>query len=96
MKHVFPICALLLIDVVSPLRAGYVVTISDGRETTGKLSLVTGSVEVQTGSSPTDIPFPDILEADFGDEEFQLNFFTSTDAKGKELPPAWTSMLPAR
>ena len=89
MKHVFPICALLLIDVVSPLRAGYVVTISDGRETTGKLSLVTGSVEVQTGSSPTDIPFPDILEADFGDEEFQLNFFTSTDAKGKELPPAW-------
>lgn len=89
MKHVILICALSIGWTFSPLRAGYVVEISDSRETTGKLSLVTGAVEVQTGSSPTDINFSEILEAYFGDAPFQLDFFSSSDAKGKALPPAW-------
>jgi len=89
MKHVILIGTFFSCWIVTPLQAGYVVSISDSGETTGKVSLVSGSVQVETGLSPTDIKFPEVLEADFGDDPFQLDFYSSADAKGKELPPAW-------
>lgn len=90
MKYPSLICALVLSSAFAgPLKAGYVVTISDGRESNGKISLVAGAVQVQTSSSPTAINFSEVLEADFGDTPFSMQFFSSNGAKGTELFPGW-------
>ena len=90
MKDVFLIIAIFIGYALSPLQAGYVVTISDGREQVGKVSLTSTAVEVaSSASSPTDIKFSEILEADFGDAPFQMNFFSSDDLKGTQFPSNW-------
>jgi hypothetical protein len=89
MKHAVLICLLFLAYGVSPLRAGSVVTITDGLALTGKLTLTPTSVNVDAGSSPTEIHLADILEANFGDAPFQFDYFYSAADGGTQLPPTW-------
>ncbi|MCE0496714.1 MAG: DUF1349 domain-containing protein [Methylacidiphilales bacterium] len=89
MKHFVLICSIFLGYAASPLRAGSVVTITDGNEVTGTLSLSASSIHVEGGLSPTEINLSDILEANFGETPFQLDFFFSNNAKGNQLPATW-------
>jgi hypothetical protein len=89
MKHVVLSCLVFLGCGVSLLRAGNVITLTDGLETTGKLTLTPAAIQVETSPSPTQINLPDILEANFGETPFQSNYFSSSDNRGNQLPVAW-------
>ena len=89
MKHIALIGVIFLGYGFSVLRAGSVVTLADGSEATGKLTLNPDGISVETSSSPTEIKFSDILEADFGETPFQLDCFSGSGAGGNQLPAAW-------
>ncbi len=78
---------LLLMDFAAILRAGSVVKIGDGSEADGKVTLGATSVHVD-GSFATDINLPDILEADFAEGPFHVDYFSSDDSPSS-LPPDW-------
>jgi hypothetical protein len=91
MKPAVLICALIIAGGVAPIRAGSVLTLEDRPEATGKLTLTADTIRVDGGTSPAEVNLPDILEANFGEAPFQLNFFTSGGGGGNSLPPAWKS-----
>jgi hypothetical protein len=70
------------------LKAGTVATLASSPEYSGKLTLNTASIHVD-GASPADINLPDILEADFTDLPFQLDFFSTTADGGGNFPATW-------
>ena len=76
--------------VAPPLHAGSVVTLSDSPELNGKLTLNPSAVHVE-GSSASDINLPDILEANFSDTPFQLDYFSSNSSP-TQLPVTWKAM----
>ena len=86
MKPVVLSCVIFLGCCVSTLRAGSVVTIADGLETTGKLTLTSSTISVETSSSPKEINLSDILAADFRETPFQLDCFLGG---GNQLPATW-------
>ena len=88
MKHVVLIGVVFFGYGASPLRAGSVITLTDSPEVTGKLTLTSAAVRVETSTSPTDINFSDILVADFSDTPFQLDYFFGNGV-GKQLPATW-------
>ena len=88
MRNITLLCGIFLGLSVSLLRAGTVVTIADGSEVTGKLTLNPSAIHVEA-SSPTDINLPDILEAVFGDAPFELNNYSSIDDDPNKLPADW-------
>ncbi|MDD5262771.1 MAG: hypothetical protein PHD76_13075 [Methylacidiphilales bacterium] len=65
------------------------VTLADGLEENGRLSLNAKAVFVE-GLSKREINLPDILEADFSDSDFHLEYFSSNDTPDK-LPGDWKS-----
>jgi len=72
---------------VALVQAGSVDTISDTPGAMGKLTLNPSAVHVEGSSS--DINLPDILEADFSDAPFHLDYFTSIGDTSAVLPPGW-------
>lgn len=70
------------------LRAGTVYAIADGAETSGKLTLTTSAIHVE-GTSASDINLPDVLEADFTDAPFQLDYFRPRGDTLNHLPDEW-------
>ena len=88
MKHVVLIGFILAGCGFSLLRGGSVLPLADTPEVTGKLTLGATSIHVE-GSSTSDINLSDILEADFSDTPFLLNFYYGSTDKGGQLPPNW-------
>jgi hypothetical protein len=83
---VFTLAVLLVTATAAP--AGMVVTLSPTPETKGKVSLTDTAIQVTT-VSPINIDLSDVLEADFSDAPFHLDFFTSAGTTGTALPPGW-------
>ena len=88
MKHVVPICLIFFGYAISPLKAGGVVTIANGSEVSGKVTLTSSSIRVATSASPTEIKLTGVLEADFGEASFHLDFFSSNSTPD-QLPADW-------
>jgi hypothetical protein len=71
------------------LKAGMVATLSPAPEASGKVSLTSDAIHVETSASPVDIKLADVLEADFSDGPFHLDSFTSVGMTGANLPADW-------
>lgn len=84
----FPLLGLFLILTFSSLQAGSVISLKDNSETTGKTTLVAGSVHVDGMSASHSMDAGDVLEADFSDSPFHLNYFSSR-VSPNQLPPSW-------
>jgi len=89
MKRFVPVCLGLFLIGFAPLPAGSVVSIIDGAESAGPLTLTPTTLNVQTISSLIQINHADILEATFGEVPFHLDAFSS--AASGQLPSAWKS-----
>jgi hypothetical protein len=87
----FPSCALGLVLFASLLRAGSVTSLSNKATQTGKLTLSTTAVHVD-GPAAADVDLPDILEADFTDLPFDVNFFSTTASGVTRLPASWQAL----
>jgi hypothetical protein len=88
MKTAVLSCLVFLIGATSPLPAGSILRLSDRPEDKGKLTLTPASIQIETGAAPDQVDLTDILEANFGEAPFQLEFF-SGDRAGQTLPPDW-------
>jgi hypothetical protein len=88
MRPALFLLAVLFFGAISLLRAGTIITLTNGSEVDGKLSVVTTGIHADSASNPTDTALTDVLEANFGDDQFQLNVFFA--GKGNQLPPNWT------
>lgn len=71
------------------LKAGMVATLSPAPEATGKVSLTSDAIHVETAASPVDIKLSDVLEADFSQAPFHLDAFTTIGNTGAQLPANW-------
>jgi hypothetical protein len=71
------------------LKAGMVATLSPAPEASGKVSLTSDAIHVETSASPVDIKLSDVLEADFSDAPFHLDSFTTIGVTGTGLPANW-------
>jgi hypothetical protein len=79
----------LFLSVAVPLaQAGSVISLKDNSQTSGKLTLQTSAVHIETGATPIDADLGTILEADFSDSPFQLNYFSSR-LSPDQLPAGW-------
>jgi hypothetical protein len=83
------VLTLLFLGGISLLRAGTIITLTGGAEIDGKLSVGTAGLHADSASNPPDTALADILEANFGDDPFQLNSFFP--GKGTQLPPNWVA-----
>jgi hypothetical protein len=75
---------------LSPLRAGNVMMLDDKPAAQGKLTLAgAATIEVAspTGASPDKVDLANVLEADFPDADFHLQYFSSADSP--TLPANW-------
>src|ERR1700722_2473501 len=73
------------------LRAGSIFTLAESPEYTGHLTLNATAIHVD-GASPADISLPDILEADFTDSPFQLDYFSTHAGGSGPLPATWKAL----
>src|SRR5579859_2618719 len=89
MKPVVLISLLFLGYGVAPLRAGSVVSMANGLEVTGKVTFTPSAIHVESGSFPTDISLSEVLEADFTDTPFQLDYFATHAGQTGPLPSNW-------
>jgi hypothetical protein len=98
MRHLDPLGAarkicllgigLSLAFTASLLHAGSVISLKDTSEAEGKLTLNSNAVHIETSGGEREVKLGDILEADFSDSPFQVNYFSSRDNL-KQLPPNW-------
>jgi len=88
MKYRVLSCGLLWGLSLTTLHAGNVVTLSDTPEVIGKLTLNPSAVHVE-GPPASDINLADILEADFSDTPFHLDYFNSVADTSNPLPAGW-------
>lgn len=72
----------------SALRAGTVYPLTDSPESNGKLTLTPTAVHVE-GTSASDVNLPDVLEADFTDAPFSLDYFSPKGDTLNHLPANW-------
>jgi hypothetical protein len=70
--------------------AGSVVSLENGQAVEGKLTFSAAAIHVE-GSSASDIKLTDVLEADFNDAPFHLQYFQSDGDSGNQLPAGWTA-----
>ncbi|MCE0523988.1 MAG: DUF1349 domain-containing protein [Methylacidiphilales bacterium] len=90
MRNAGLICGLLLGLSVATLKAGTLVNLADGSEVDGKLSLNPEGVHVED-SSGSDINLSDILQADFSNDPFHIDYFSSIGDTSSPLPVNWTT-----
>jgi hypothetical protein len=67
-----------------------VVSLENGQAVEGKLTFSAAAIHVE-GSSASDIKLTDVLEADFNDAPFHLQYFQSDGDSGNQLPAGWTA-----
>ena len=89
MKSVALICGFFLAWCLPLLRAGSVTVLGDGPTVEGNLTLEPNTIRVQATPSPAGINLTDVLEADFGEAPFQLDYFSSVENAGDPLPEGW-------
>ncbi len=77
----------LLMGGAPLLRAGSIITLTNGAEVNGKLSVAGTAIHAEAESSPPDTPLTDVLEATFDDAPFTLSVFNA--GKIGQLPPNW-------
>jgi hypothetical protein len=82
------VLALLLFNVTCA-RAGSIVTLTNGSESIGKLSIAGGAIHAEGPSAGPDTSLTDILQATFGDTPFTLGVFRAD--KLNQLPPNWSA-----
>jgi hypothetical protein len=82
-------CGFFLLSALLLLRAGSVTVLGNDPTLEGKLTLGSSSIQVQGTSAPVDVPLENVLEADFADGPFQLNYFSSLGNTGDKLPAGW-------
>jgi hypothetical protein len=71
------------------LRAGSVITLGNGSQSSGKLSIAAGAIHAE-GPFPTpDTALSDVLESTFDDAPFALNVYRA--GKINQLPPNWSA-----
>lgn len=87
MKIVVLIGVCFLGSCFSLLQAGSVFLLGTGNEADGALTLTATGIHVD-GSAASDINLGDILEADFGETPFQVNYFSSAE-NPRQFPPDW-------
>jgi hypothetical protein len=80
---------ILFAGVPGALRAGMVATLSASPESTGKVSFTASAIQVETSTSPVNVDFSDVLEADFSDTPFHLDSFISSGDTATQLPAGW-------
>ena len=78
---------IIVLSTFSVLRAGSITSLTDRPEVKGKLTLTAGSIQIE--GSANEFKLTDVLEADFNDAPFRLNFFTSVGDMARVLPPGW-------
>jgi hypothetical protein len=81
--------SVLLLGGLSPLAAGTLITLDNGNQIKGKLTVTGTTIHAEAESSPADTALGDVLEAKFGDEPFALDFISVGQAG--QLPPNWTA-----
>lgn len=80
-------CGVLFVLSIAQLNAGSVIGVANGPEVDGKLTLNSTTIHVE-GSAAKEINLPDVLEADFEDSSFHLDYFCS-NSQPDHLPPDW-------
>jgi hypothetical protein len=81
--------AVLLCGASPLLRAGNLITLTNGSNVTGKLSVAGDAIHAEAESSPPDTPAADVLEATFDDRPFTLSFFDAGTIS--QLPANWSA-----
>ncbi len=71
------------------LHAGSIITLTNGSEIDGKLSVAGPAIHSDSQASQPDTQVTDVLESTFGDAPFALNIFHA--GKINQLPPNWTA-----
>jgi hypothetical protein len=74
-----------------PAQAGSIITTGGTLESRGKITLVDpATISIDSGgSSPDQIKLSDVIEADFSDTNFHVDYFSSDDFQGNALPSDW-------
>jgi len=81
--------ALGAFGAVPLLRAGSIITLANGSEIDGKLSVAGPAIHAEAASSPPDTALSDVLESTFDDAPFALNVYRA--GKINQLPPNWSA-----
>jgi hypothetical protein len=79
----------LLLFAMPCVRAGSIVTLTNGSEGIGKLSIAGGAIHAEGPSAPSDTSLTDVLQATFDDTPFTLSVFHAD--KLNQLPPNWSA-----
>ena len=88
-SRLIPVLILLIECAPLSLKAGAVVSLDDGLQQNGKVTLAATGIHVE-GGTVHDIDLSNVLEADFSEEPFHLQYFESAVETAQQLPPNWT------
>jgi len=80
-------CTLLVLGAASLAQAGTLITLTNGTEINGKLSLTGTTIHAEAESSPPDTALPDVLESRFDDTPFTLQVIRPGAIN--QLPAPW-------
>jgi hypothetical protein len=69
-----------------------VISLEGGHETIGKLTFKSGSIHVE-GASASEIDLKNVLEANFTDNPFHLDYFSSVGDTSTPLPKGWSEKI---
>jgi hypothetical protein len=89
--RIIAVCAILFLSSFCLLRAGEIMMIGNSATEDGKVTFSdpnTLSID-SGGSSPDKINLSDVLEADFSNTEFHLDYFCSIGSQSTALPSNW-------
>jgi hypothetical protein len=86
-------CRLVAVDLwlilsMACAHAGSFLSLKDDSATSGKITLTPAALHVETGATPLDVPLDSILEADFSDQPFHIDYFSSA-LTPNQLPASW-------
>jgi hypothetical protein len=79
----------LLLPTMPCVRAGSIITLTNGSEGIGKLTVAGGAIHAEGPSAPPDTSLTDILQATFDDTPFTLSVYHA--GKINQLPPNWSA-----
>ncbi len=82
------ICAICIGFSAVLLRAGSLTSLTDSFETSGKISVKGDLIQAEGGSSPQRTKFDEVLQANFDDADFHLDYFSSRENPVR-LPSTW-------
>jgi len=81
--------AVSLLGLAPLLHAGSIISLTNGSESSGKLSVTGTAIHEDGPSAGPDMQLTDVLQANFGDTPFSLGTFQA--GKINQLPPNWNA-----